>query len=66
MWRSFRDFAKAAGYDARQAAYRDFACFVSFVVGCEGRLRCVLRCNLGRVPFVPHPAAELPFVAGDE
>jgi len=26
----------------------------------------MLRCKPGRVLLVPHPAAELPFVAGDE
>jgi len=66
VWRSWRKFAKAAGYDARPAADRDFALFICSVGGSAGWLRCMLRCNLGRVLLVPHPAAELPFVAGDE
>jgi len=66
VWRSFRKFAKAAGYDSRPAADRDFASFVRSVSGSAGWLRGMLRCNPGRVLLVPHPVAELPFIAGDK
>jgi len=66
VWLSFWEFAKAAGYDDRPAADRDFASFVRSVGGSAGWLRCILRCSPGRVLLVPQPAAELPFVAGDE
>ena len=66
VWRAFRAFAKAAGYEARPAAERDFTSFVRSVGDSAAWLRCMLRCNPGRVLLVPHPAAELPFVAGEE
>ena len=66
VWRSFWEFAKATGCDDRPAADRDRASFVSSVGGSTGWLRCMLRCNPGRVLLVPHPVAELQFVAGDE
>jgi len=56
----------AAGYDARPAADRNFGSFIRSVGSSAAWLRCMLRCNAGRVLFVPHPAAELPFVAGGE
>jgi len=56
----------AAGYDARPAAERDFGSFIRSVGGSAAWLRCVMRCNPGRVLLVLHPAAELPFVAGGE
>jgi len=31
VWRSFRDFAVAAGYDSRPAAERDFRSFIRSV-----------------------------------
>ena len=65
-WGSFRDFAQSAGYDDRPAADRDFVSFVRSVGGSAEWLRCILLCNPCRVLLVPHPAAELPFVAGDE
>jgi len=66
VWRSFRKSAKVASYDVRPAADCDFASFVRSVGGSAGWLRCMLRCNPGRVVLVPNPAAELPSVAGDE
>jgi len=66
VWRSLREFAKAAGYDAGPAAERDFASFVRSVDDRAGLLRCMLRSNPGRVLRDPHPAAELPFFAGDK
>jgi len=66
VWRSFRAFAVAAGYDARPAAERDFGSFIRSVDSSAAWLRCMLRCNPGRVLLVPHPAAELPFVTGGE
>jgi len=64
--RSFREFAVAAGYDARPAAERAFGSFIPSIGSSAAWLRCMLRCNPGRVLLVPHPAAELPFVAGGE
>jgi len=64
--RSFREFAVAAVYDARPASERDFGSFIRSVGRSAAWLRCMLRCNTGRVLLVPHPAAELPFVAGGE
>jgi len=66
VWRSFREFAVAAGYDAPPAAERDFGSFIRSVGISAAWLRCMLRCNPGRVLLVPHPAAEPPFVAGGE
>jgi len=66
VWRAFAEFAKVAGYGTRPAAERDFAFFVRSVGDSAAWLRCMLRCNSGRVLLVPHPAAELPFVAGEE
>jgi len=66
VWRSFREFVKGAGYDARPAADHNFESFVRLVGGSAGCLGCMLRCNQGRVLLIPHPAAELPFVAGDQ
>jgi len=66
VWRSFWEFAVAAGYDARPAAERDFGSFIRSVGSSAAWLRCMLRCSPGRVLLVPHPAAELPFVAGGE
>jgi len=63
VWRAFRELAVAAGYDARPAAERDFGSFIPSVGGRAGWLRCMFRCNPGQVLLVPHPAAELPFVA---
>jgi len=64
--RAFKEFVKVAGYGTRPAAERDFASFVRSVMDSAAWLRCMLRCNPGRVPLVPHPAAELPFVAGEK
>jgi len=64
--RAFKEFAKVAGYGTRPAAERDFAFFVRSVGDSAAWLRCMLRCNPGRVLLVPHPAAELPFVAGEQ
>jgi len=64
--RAFREFAVAAGYDARPAAERDFGSFIHSVGSSAAWLRCMLRCSPGWVLLVPHPAAELPFVAGGE
>jgi len=66
VWRDFKEFAKVAGYGTRPATERDFASFVCSVGDSAAWLRCMLRCNPGRVLLVPHPAAELPFVAGEE
>jgi len=66
VWRSYREFAVGAGYDARPAAERAFGSFIRSVYSSAAWLRCMLRCNPGRVLLVPHPAAELPFVAGGE
>jgi len=66
VWRVFREFAVAAGYEARPAAERDFWSFIRSVGSSAAWLRCMLRCNPDRVLLVPHPAAELPFVAGGE
>jgi len=66
VWRAFREFAVAAHDDARPAAERDFGSFIRSVGSSAAWLRCMLRCNPGRVLFVPHPAAEMPFVAGGE
>jgi len=66
VWRAFKEFAKVAGYGTRLAAERDFASFVRSVGDIAAWLRCMLRCNPGRVLLVPHPAAELPFVYGEE
>jgi len=66
VWRAFREIAVAAGYDAWPAAERDFGSFIRSVGSSAARLRCMLRFNPGRVLLVPHPAAELPFVAGGE
>jgi len=66
VWRAFREFAVAAGYDARPAAERDSGSFIRSVRSSAAWLRCTLRCNPGRVLLVPHSAAELPFVAGGE
>ena len=66
LWRSFREFAEAAGYDVRPAAERDFGSFIRSGGSSAAWLRCMLRCNPGLVLLVPHPAAELPFVAGGE
>jgi len=64
VWWSFRQFGVGAGYDARPAAERYFGSFIRSVGSSAAWLRCMLRCNPGRVLLVPHPAAELPFVAG--
>jgi len=66
VWRAFKEFAKVAGYGTRPAAERDFASFVRSVGDSAAWLRCMLRCNPERVVLVPHPAAKLPFVAGEE
>jgi len=66
VWRALREFAEAAGHDARPAAERDFRSFISSVGSSTTWLRCMLRCNPGRVLLVPHPAAELPFAGGGE
>jgi len=66
VWRVFKEFAKVAGYGIRPAAEHDFASFVRYVGDSAARLRCLLRCNPGRVLLIPHPAVELPFVAGEE
>ena len=66
MWRAFRELAVAASYDARPAGARDFGSFIRPVGSRAAFLRCMLRCSPGRVLLVPHPAAELPFVAGGE
>jgi len=67
VWRAFKYFAKVAGYGTRPAAECDFASFVRSVGDSAavqpGARR---RCNPGRVLLVPHPAVELPFVAGKE
>jgi len=55
-----------AGYDARPGAERDFGSVIRSIGSSAALLRCMLRCNPGRVLLVPHPAAELPFVAGGE
>jgi len=65
VWWAFKQVAKVAGYGTRPAAERDFASFVRSVGDSAAWLRCMLRCNPGRVLLVPHPAAELPFVAGE-
>jgi len=56
----------AAGYDARPAAERDFGSFIRSVGSSAAWLPCMLRCNPVRALMVPHPEAELPFVAGGE
>jgi len=66
VWLAFREFAAAAGYDARPATERDLRSFIRSVGGSAGWLRCMLLCNPVRVLLVPHPVAELPFVAGCE
>jgi len=66
VWRSFREFAVAAGYDARLAAERGFGSFIGSVGSGAACLRCMLLCDPGRAVLVPHPAAELQFVAGGE
>jgi len=66
VWRYFREFAVAVGYDARPAAERDFGSFIRSVGSSAAWLRCMLRCTPGWVLLVPHPAVELPFVAGGE
>jgi len=66
VWRAFKDFATVAGYGTRPVAERDFAAFVHSVGDSAAWLRCMLRCNPGRVLLVPQPAAELQFVAGEE
>jgi len=66
VWRAFKKFAKVAGYGTRPAAECDLASFVRSVGDSAVWLRCMLRCNPKRVLLVPHPAAELPFVAGEE
>jgi len=66
VWPAFRKFAVAAGYDARPAAECDLGSFIRSVGSSAAWLRCMLRCNPGRVLLVPHPAAEIPFVAGGE
>ena len=66
VWRAHREFDVAAGYDVRPAAGRDFGSFIRSVGSGVAWLRCMLRCNPCRVLLVPHPAAELPFVAGGE
>jgi len=66
VWRAFREFAVAAGYDARPAAERDFGSFIRSVGSSAAWLRCVSWCKPGRVLLVPHPAAEPPCVAGSE
>jgi len=43
VWRSFRVFSKAAGFDDRPAADRDFAPFARSVGGSAGWLCCKLR-----------------------
>jgi len=64
LWRAFREFAKAAGYDARPAAERAFGAFICSGGSSAAWLPCMLRCSPGRVLLVPHPAVELLFVAG--
>jgi len=66
VWRAFREFAAAAGYDARLSAERDFGSFIRSVGSSSAWLRCMLRRNAGRVLLVPHTAAVLPFIAGAE
>jgi len=66
VWPAFQEFAKVAGYGTRRATERDFDSFVLSVGDRAAWLRCMLRCNPGRVLVVPHPAAELPFVTGEE
>jgi len=66
VWRAFREFAAAAGYDARLSAERDFGSFIRCVGSSTAWLRCLLRRNPGRVLLVPHTAVELPFIAGGE
>jgi len=66
VWQAFREFASAAGYDARPAAERDFGTFIRSVGSGSAWLSCMLRCSPGPVHLVPHPAAQLPFVAGGE
>jgi len=66
VWRSFRGFAVAAGYDARPAAERVFGSFIRSVGSSAAWLRCILRGKPGRVLLVPNPAAELPLFAGGE
>jgi len=66
VWRAFNELAKVAGYGTRPAAERDFASFARSVGDSAAWVRCMLRCNPRRVLLVPHPAAELPFVAGEE
>ena len=66
VWRAFREFAAAAGYDARPTAEHEFGSFIRSVGSSAALLRCMLRCNPGRLLLVLHPAAELPFVDGGE
>jgi len=66
VWRSFREFAVAAGYDARPAAERDFGSSIRSVGSSAAWSRCMMRCNPGRLLLVPLPAVQLPFVAGGE
>jgi len=49
VWRAFRELAVAAGYDARPAAERDFGSFIPSVGSSTSWLRCMFRCNPGRV-----------------
>jgi len=65
VWPAFKDLAKVAEYGTRRATERDFASFVRSVGDSAALLRCMLRCNPGRVHLVPHPTAELPFVTGE-
>jgi len=46
VWRAFREFAVAAGYDARSAAERDVGSFIRSVVAPRG---CVASCGATRV-----------------
>jgi len=66
VWRAFKKFAKVTGYGTRPATERDFASIVRSIGNSAAWLRCMLRCNSGWVLSVPHQAAELPFVAGEE
>jgi len=66
VWRAFKEFSKVARDGTRPATERDIASFVRSVGDSAAWLRCMLRCNPGRVFLVPHPAAVLPFVAGEE
>jgi len=66
VWRAVREFAVAAGCDARPAAERDFGSFIRSVCSSAAWLRCMSWCKPGRVLLVPHPSAEPPFVAGSE